>query len=340
MTFTYSGFVNGNTAVSTLPTISTTATVSSNVGTYPITLSGGSDPNYNITLENGTLTVGKADLTITADNKSKTYGSANPTLTFTYTGLVNGNTAVSTLPTISTTATASSNVGTYPITLSGGSDPNYNISLVNGTLTVDRAPLTITADNKSKTYGSANPTLTFTYTGLVNGNTAVSILPTISTTATASSNAGTYPITLSGGSDPNYNITLVNGTLTVERALLTITANSQTKVYGASDPTLTYSITSGSLLGSDVLSGSLTRAAGENVGTYAIAIGTLGNSNYTITLVSADFSITPKTLVITPNEGQSKLQAAADPILTYQASGWERSDNASLLTGALSRVAG
>ena len=119
MTFTYSGLVNGDTKVTTEPSISTTATQASNVGTYPITLSGGSDPNYAITLVNGTLTIGQKALTITADDKQKIYGEANPPLTFSYTGLVNGDTKVATEPSISTTATASSNVGTYPSSTSG-----------------------------------------------------------------------------------------------------------------------------------------------------------------------------------------------------------------------------
>ncbi|WP_194383032.1 MBG domain-containing protein, partial [Belliella aquatica] len=119
----------------------------------------------------GVLEVTKASLTITADDKDKVYGSENPSLTFTYVGLVNGDTKVVTVPSISTTATLSSGVGTYPITLTGGFDPNYDISLVDGVLEVTKASLTITADDKDKVYGSENPSLTFTYVGLVNGDT-------------------------------------------------------------------------------------------------------------------------------------------------------------------------
>ena len=91
---------NGDTQAATEPTISTTATQSSAVGEYPITLEGGSDDNYEITLEAGTLTIGKKALTITADDKQKTYGEANPTLTFSYDGLTNGDTQVSIEPKI------------------------------------------------------------------------------------------------------------------------------------------------------------------------------------------------------------------------------------------------
>ena len=109
----------------------------------------------------GTLTVTAATLTVTAANETKTYGAVNPTLTVTYSGFVNGDTAASltTAPTVSTTATTSSAVGTYPITASGAASPNYTISYVGGTLTVTPAPLTVTAANETKAYGAANPTL-------------------------------------------------------------------------------------------------------------------------------------------------------------------------------------
>jgi len=80
--------------------------------------------------------------------------------------------------------------------------------------------LTITAASTSMVYGAPLPTLTASYTGLVNGDTAGSLTtsPTLSTTATATSPPGTYPITASGAVDPNYTITYVPGTLTIQPA--------------------------------------------------------------------------------------------------------------------------
>ena len=107
-----------------------------------------------------------------------------PTLTASYTGFVNGDTSASltTLPTLTTTATASSHVSgsPYAITASGAVDTDYSISYVAGTLTVTPAALTITANNQTKVYGAVLPTLTASYTGFVNGDTAASltILPT------------------------------------------------------------------------------------------------------------------------------------------------------------------
>jgi hypothetical protein len=198
LTISYTGLRTGETSavIDTPPTGSTTAVATSLIGTYPITLAGGLDNNYALTLVNGTLTVAKATLTVTADNKTKLYGDANPALTITYTGFKNGETitVIDTKPTISTTATVTSAVGTYPITVAGGLDNNYTLVLVNGTLTINKATLTATASNGTRAYGAANPVSTITYTGFKNAETAAVIdtPPTVTTTAVATSNIGTY----------------------------------------------------------------------------------------------------------------------------------------------------
>ena len=62
---------------------------------------------------------------------------------------------------------------------------------------------------------------------------------TLATTATAASGTGTYTITASGATSANYHITHGNGVLTVSPATLLITANNQSKLYGATVPDLT-----------------------------------------------------------------------------------------------------
>src|SRR5213078_4111934 len=123
---------------------------------------------------------------------------------------------------LSTTATTSSPVNTYAITVSQGSltAGNYDFTVfTNGTLTVNPSHLTVTANNASRLYGDANPAFTGTISGILNGD---SIQAQYSTTATAQSPAGTYPITATP-SDPNgrlgnYSVTIQNGTLTVTDA--------------------------------------------------------------------------------------------------------------------------
>src|SRR6202041_3580094 len=95
-------------------TESTTATISSPVGTYSIVpvATGANLSDYNVVYVNGTLTIGQATLTVTAANASRTYGTANPAFSAAAAGAVNGDTFTFTE---STTATTSSPVGTYSI---------------------------------------------------------------------------------------------------------------------------------------------------------------------------------------------------------------------------------
>lgn len=224
LTATYSGFVNGDTPASldAPVSLSTFASPGSPVGNYAIIPGGATDANYTITFVNGTLTVTRAALIITAQNKTKVYGSTNPALTASYSEFVNGDTAASldAAVTLATVATTSSGVGSYPITAAGASDANYTVTHVNGTLTVTRAGLTVRADDKSRAAGEPNPPLTATYTGFVNGDTpsALDSSVVLSTTATQNSPADTYPIVASGAADANYAVSHVNGTLTVNAA--------------------------------------------------------------------------------------------------------------------------
>jgi len=226
LTLSYTGFANNETssALTTLPSIVTTATTASSAGDYDITVgTEGAATNYNIQPVNGKLTVTKALLSATADSKTKTYGEANPAFTVSYSGFVNSETSsvVTTAPSVTTTATESSSVGDYDLTVgTNGVATNYSIvpATTLGKLTINKANLTAKTDDQTKKHGDANPVFTITYTGFVNGDTKASITePTALCTATTSSAVGTYPITLSGGSATNYNITLssTNGTLTV-----------------------------------------------------------------------------------------------------------------------------
>jgi hypothetical protein len=117
--------------------------------------------------------------------------------------------------------TPTSNVGTYESNCSGATDANYDISYVSGTVTVNQATLTVTANNQTMALGGAVPPLTTTITGYVNGQTlatsGVTGSPACTTTATPTSPGGTYPITCSIGTlaATNYTFAFVSGTLTV-----------------------------------------------------------------------------------------------------------------------------
>src|SRR5206468_2998659 len=114
----------------------------------------------------------------------------NPTLDATVTGTANGDTLSYSL---ATTASTTSGVGGYPITVTLGTNPNYTVTKTDSTLTVGAKTATVAADAKSKTYGDANPTLDATVTGTANGDT---LSYSLATTATTTSGVGGYPITV------------------------------------------------------------------------------------------------------------------------------------------------
>lgn len=151
---------------------------------------------------------------VTASDLTMVYGDAVPELTYTVSGIGLVGT-----PKLSTTATSSSPVGTYPISIERGTVDNKNIQFQNGTLTILPAPLTVGVNDVTITEGDALPTFTLTYKGLKNNDTAAKAFtktPKATTTATASSTPGSYPITVSGGESTNYTISYTSGTLTIK----------------------------------------------------------------------------------------------------------------------------
>lgn len=202
------------------------------------------------------------------------------------------------------------------------------------------ANLTIIADAQTKVYGSADPQLTWQVSGFAYGENASSITGNL--TRVAGENSGTYAIGLGSLTAPTgYTITYGSSDLTITPATLAISANAQSKVYGAADPALTYTAT-GFANGdnNNIITGSLSRGAGENVGVYAINHNTLSaNSNYTLTYAGNNLNITPAALAISAN-AQTKVYGTADPALTYTATGFANGDNNSIITGSLNRVAG
>lgn len=129
--------ITNTSGIATLSSVSLDAV---NAGSYAtgITASFAGELNFQATSGTGALTVNPAQLTITADNKTKIYLAALPTFTATFAGFVlgQGPEVLSGTLAFATPATATSPVGTYPITPSGLSSTNYTITYVDGTLTI------------------------------------------------------------------------------------------------------------------------------------------------------------------------------------------------------------
>ncbi len=350
------GFVNGDTAavVSGAPNFATPATAGSPVGNYAIVPALGtlSAANYQFTsFINGTLAVGPAGLTVTANNASRAYGSANPAFTANITGFVNGDTAavVSGAPSFTTPATAGSPVGNYAIVPALGtlSAANYQFtSFINGTLAVGAAGLTVMANNASRAYGSANPAFTANITGFVNGDTfaVVSGAPSFTTPATAGSPVGNYAIVPALGtlSVANYQFTsFINGTLAVGAAGLTVMANNASRAYGSANPGFTANIT-GFVNGDTfaVVSGAPSfttpATAGSPVGNYAIvpALGTLSVANYQFTsFINGTLAVGAAGLTVMANNA-SRAYGSANPAFTANITGFVNGDTAAVVSGA------
>ncbi len=135
-------------------------------------------------------------MTVTADDKSKVYGAADPALTYPVSGLVYGDGASVVGGVVLATATgASATAGAHPITATGGTSANYTITDVGGMLSVAKAPLTVTADDKSKVYGAADPALTYTPGGTLYYGDGYSVIGgvTLSTATGAAATVGDPP---------------------------------------------------------------------------------------------------------------------------------------------------
>ena len=340
---------------------------------YTATATALSNANYKLPTadedKQTSFTIGKSPLTVKANNHTITYGETGANAGVTYTGFVNGETETTanlsgtlsyTYPKYTNgTLDGSYSVGSpvsdentnYKITPSGLTSGNYSITCEDGTLTVVKKPVTvsgITASNK--TYdGTTTATLNYdnaTFTGKIEGDDL-----TVSTTGDFSDeNCGTEKtvtfgrLTLGGTSVGNYMLAETGQqsttTADINRKAVTVTPDTeQNKTYGEVDPTLTY--TASGLVGSEALTGSLSREEGENVGDYAITQGTItddNNGNYSITLTTGiTFAINRKAVTVTPDDGQSKAYSETDPTLTYTTSGLVGSET---LTGTLSREEG
>ena len=284
-TGTFVGLKNGDVLTITF----TSADVTSPVGTYPIVpvVSGAKAIDYSITVKGGVLTITPAPLSVTGPNGSRLYGDPNPPSTIT--GLKNNDNITATIASPTATSVPATYV-TVPVLVDPTSKlGNYTVTSKNGSLTVNKAPLSVAANSFSRPFGSANPTLTGVITGIKNGE---NITATYSTTATQTSNVGTFAITPAVSFSPsglsgNYNLTTSAGTLTITAVPLSITSNNQAVVLnGTIAASATYS---GFVLGQGPanLAGTLGCSSnGTTIGTHTLSCSGQSSTNYTISFVN------------------------------------------------------
>ncbi len=275
-------------------------------GTTDITASQATDGVYPAVTMTKTLSVGKAALTITAENKTRFEGLANPTLTISYSGFVYNETpaVLLTAAVITTTATPASAPGDYPITVSGATSANYTISFVNGVMTVNPKTGQVITFNALPVKNYGNPDFA---TGGTSTNNTIPIVYTSSNTNVATIigtnihivGAGTANITASqAGSDSYFAASNVVRELVVNKVPLTIRVRDTTRAQGQPNPPFTITYT-GFVLGETPAS--LTTAvtastiAGVNFppGYYPIILGGAVSANYAITYTNARLTVLP-----------------------------------------------
>src|SRR6185436_19570411 len=216
----------------------------------------------------------------------------------------------------------------------------YSTQTMTMSITVDRAPLSVVANHQTAIYGSPEPGLSFVATGFQNGDTEATALSGGLSRA-AGSNVGSYAIGIGTlAATDNYSLAFTGSALDITPASLTITAGSDTKVYGT--PFTASSFTAAGLLNADgVDSVTLTsagEAAGAAVGSYDI-VPSAALGNYAITYANGALTVTPASLSVIA-DSQTKVGGSIDPPLTFTASGFQAGDTAAVLTGSLARAAG
>ena len=264
---------------------------------------------------------------VTVKSVSREYGAANPTFDYT----VEGG-ALEGTPVITCEATATSPVGTYPITITKGSVTNYNVTYVAGTLTITKAPLSIAAGTYTKKQGEAMPEFTLTYTGFKNSETkdVLTKQPVVSCSATEASVPGEYAVTVSGAEAQNYEISYTNGKLIVVDAdAVIVKAKNYSREYGEANPIFEYTVEGAELQGEPVITCQAT--ASSSVGTYDIVVSQGTVTNYNVTYVAGTLTITKSPLSIAAGT-YTKKQGEAMPEFTLTYTGFKNSETKDVLT--------
>lgn len=267
------------------------------VGNFILTVTATKD-GYSQKQETVSFSVSKAALTVKAEDKSITYGDAAPVYTATYTGFVGDDGAEDLTGTLTFTCayTKGSPVGTYPITPKGLTSDNYDISFVDGTLTVteNAVPMPTAPVGKTLTYNSGLQDLILP--GSAEHGTMYYSLSQNGPWYTAvpqAKDAGVYTVWYKVVGDPGYSDTAPNSvTAVINKAPLTIKALDRRAYVGERMPAFAYDVVG--LLGSDTLDKAPSFSCNANMnmpGTYVIRIFGAEAANYDISYVNGILTV-------------------------------------------------
>ena len=290
--------------------------------------------NYDITYTKGTLTVTKKPLTITADSDTKVYDATPLTKnSYTHTELASGDNITSVTITGSQTSVGeSANEPSAAVIKKGDEDvtANYDITYANGTLTVTKKLVTITANSDTKIYdGTALTNDGYTVSGLETGDRVDSVTINGSQTSVGTNaNEPSYAVIKNSAEEvvnDNYTISYVNGTLEVTKKAITITADSDTKVYDGTaltkDSYTNTALADGDRIDSVTVTGTQTIAGeGANVPSEAVIKNAANEDvtlSYDITYENGTLEVTQKAVTITADDATKVYDGTALTIDSY-----------------------
>ena len=326
----YAGFKNGeNESVLTKqPVFSCEANEASAPAEYAVTISGAEAENYDISYEQGRLTVVEADaVVVRAKSYSRQYGDENPVLEFETEGA-----ALDGTPEIVCSAVANSPVGSYTIEVKQGSIKNYNVHFESGSLVITKAPLSISAGNYTKKQGDAMPVFKASYTGFKNGEneSVLTKQPVFSCEANEASAPAEYAVTISGADAENYDISYEQGRLTVVEAdAVVVRAKSYSRVYGDANPVFEFETEGTVLDGTPEIVCSADKSS--QVGSYTIEVRQGSIKNYNVHFENGSLAITKASLTISAGN-YTKKQGDAMPEFKANYTGFKNGEDESVLT--------
>jgi hypothetical protein len=234
------------------------------------------DGNYLAASGTATLSITPATAEVTTVDYTGVYDAASHTASVTITG-VGGVLLAS--ESLSGTDVADSGSVTASIT-----DGNYLAASGTATLSITSRMITITANAESKTYGDADPTLTY---GITSGSLATGDVFTGSLDRTAGENVGIYAINQGSlALDSNYNLTFVGSNLTITKRSVSIGANNATKTFGDVNPVFTAVVSNAAPGDTPNYTLMTTATQFSPVGSYTIVVTLGANPNYNITSTS------------------------------------------------------
>jgi hypothetical protein len=316
-----------------------------NVGDYDISQGTlAANGNYELTFAGANFAITPMPIAIAAEAKTKVYGSPDPELTYTAAPeLINDDTFSGEL-----SRAEGENVGDYAISqgsLTAGG--NYELTFTSANFAITTKSITATGLSASNKTYDGTATAAVAGTAVISGAIDGDDVTVVCTASFANKNVGTdkavsFNCSPSGTNGGNYTLSAqpANVTADINAKPITVTAAAgQSKAYGTLDHEFAYSVEP-TLAAGDNFGGELSRAEGENIGSYAINQGTLtAGNNYSITFESANFAITAKPVTITGVSAASKEydgRTAATVTGTATVSGKVGSDDVTVVGGTAS----